>query len=49
MTKQCQQSNVANDSNDGNGGDVYGNDAAATTKGYDVNEDDNGNSRIAIG
>jgi hypothetical protein len=59
MTKQCWWSNVNDDGNDGNGGDgngnsngdgnSNGNDAAASANGYNVNEDNSGNLRTAIG
>jgi hypothetical protein len=57
MTKQCQQSNINNDGNNKNDGDGSNNskgignnnDAATTANGYDVNENDSGDSRTAIG
>ncbi len=57
MTKQRQLSNVDNDSSDGNGGDGDsdgdgdgdGNNAAAAADGNNVDEDNGGNSRTAIG
>ncbi len=57
MTKQCWQRDIDDDGNDGDGrdGDGDGNgkgdgdDAAAATNSDDVNDDDGGNSRMAIG
>jgi hypothetical protein len=48
MTKQCQQSDVNNDGNDGYGGDSNcgsdsdGNDATAATNGNNVDDDNGG-------
>ncbi len=57
MTKQCRQSGVNDDGNDGNGGDSgndgngegNGDDSAATADGDNVDDDDSGVSRTAIG
>ncbi len=57
MTKQCPQSNVYDDGNDGNGGDSGndgngdgdGDDAAATANGDNVNDNNSNVSRTAIG
>ncbi len=57
MMKRCWQSNIDDDGDDGNGGDGNGdgngkgnsNDAAAATNSDDVDDNDGGNLRMAIG